>query len=61
MVVRGAPAIAVAASLSLAVEISNLGAFNGTSNDAALFIRNKLDYLVSRLSRCIPRFNAYSC
>ncbi|XP_073152340.1 methylthioribose-1-phosphate isomerase [Henckelia pumila] len=46
MVVRGAPAIAVAASLSLAVEIANLRDFNGASNDAALFISNTLDYLV---------------
>ncbi|KAL0426775.1 UNVERIFIED_CONTAM: Methylthioribose-1-phosphate isomerase [Sesamum latifolium] len=47
MVVRGAPAIAIAASLSLAVEISNLGEFSGTPNDAASFVSNKLDYLVS--------------
>ncbi|XP_075506468.1 methylthioribose-1-phosphate isomerase isoform X1 [Primulina tabacum] len=47
MVVRGAPAIAITASLSLAVEISNLRTFNGTPSDAALFISNKLDYLVS--------------
>ncbi|KAL0337215.1 UNVERIFIED_CONTAM: Methylthioribose-1-phosphate isomerase [Sesamum calycinum] len=47
MVVRGAPAIAIAASLSLAVEISNLGVFSGTPNDAASFVTNKLDYLVS--------------
>lgn len=48
MVVRGAPAIAIAAALSLAVEASNLGAFNGTSDDAASFLSNKLEYLVSR-------------
>ncbi|KAL0345011.1 UNVERIFIED_CONTAM: Methylthioribose-1-phosphate isomerase [Sesamum radiatum] len=47
MVVRGAPAIAIAASLSLAVEISNLGVFSGTPDDAASFVSNKLDYLVS--------------
>ncbi|KAL6585712.1 G1/S-specific B-type cyclin Cig2 [Orobanche minor] len=47
MVVRGAPAIAIAAALSLAVEVSKLGAFNGTANDAASFLNNKLDYLVS--------------
>lgn len=47
MVVRGAPAIAIAAALSLAVEVSNLGAFSGTPNDAASFLNNKLDHLVS--------------
>ncbi|KAL2553769.1 Methylthioribose-1-phosphate isomerase [Forsythia ovata] len=47
MVVRGAPAIAIAAALSLAVEASNLETFNGTSDDAASFLSNKLEYLVS--------------
>ncbi|XP_060208238.1 methylthioribose-1-phosphate isomerase-like isoform X4 [Lycium barbarum] len=47
MVVRGAPAIAIAAALSLAAEVSNLASFNGTSDDAATFLRKKLDYLVS--------------
>ncbi|XP_059301712.1 methylthioribose-1-phosphate isomerase-like isoform X3 [Lycium ferocissimum] len=47
MVVRGAPAIAIAAALSLVVEVSNLASFNGTSDDAATFLRKKLDYLVS--------------
>ncbi|KAL6553806.1 G1/S-specific B-type cyclin Cig2 [Orobanche minor] len=47
VVVRGAPAIAIAAALSLAVEVSKLGAFNGSANDAASFLNNKLDYLVS--------------
>ncbi|KAJ8534730.1 hypothetical protein K7X08_016458 [Anisodus acutangulus] len=47
MVVRGAPAIAIAAALSLAVEVSNLASFNGTSDDAATFLRKKLKYLVS--------------
>lgn len=47
MVVRGAPAIAIAAALSLAVEVSNLEAFSGTANDAASFLSSKLDYLVS--------------
>ncbi|XP_042413846.1 methylthioribose-1-phosphate isomerase-like [Zingiber officinale] len=46
MVVRGAPAIAIAAALSLAVEIFNL-AFSGTPEDAASFIFKKLEYLVS--------------
>lgn len=45
---RGAPAIAITAALSLAVEVSNLGAFSGTPDDAASFLTNKLDYLVSR-------------
>lgn len=49
MVVRGAPAIAIAAALALAAEVYNSNAFNGTSNDAASFIAEKLDYLVSRL------------
>lgn len=48
MVVRGAPAIAIAAALSLAVEISNLEAFNGSPSDAASFLQEKLEYLVSR-------------
>ena len=47
--VRGAPAIAVAGALSLAVEIFNLGTFDGTSEDSASFVANKLEYLVSRL------------
>lgn len=47
MVVRGAPAIAIAAALSLAVESSNLKAFQGTPEDAASFLAEKLEYLVS--------------
>ncbi|KAH6766547.1 NagB/RpiA/CoA transferase-like superfamily protein [Perilla frutescens var. hirtella] len=47
MVVRGAPAIAIAAALSLAVEVSSIEAFSGTPHDAASFLSNKLDYLVS--------------
>lgn len=47
MVVRGAPAIAIAAALSLAVEVSNLKDFSGTSDDAASFLGKKLEYLVS--------------
>ena len=46
--VRGAPAIAIAAALSLAVEVSNLEDFIGTSDDAASFLNSKLDYLVTR-------------
>lgn len=48
MVVRGAPAIAIAAALSLAVEVFHLNAFSGTAADAASFLGNKLEYLVSR-------------
>lgn len=48
MVVRGAPAIAIAAALSLAVEVSRFDAFSGTTADAASFLIGKLDYLVSR-------------
>ncbi|KAL6974619.1 S-methyl-5-thioribose-1-phosphate isomerase [Sarracenia purpurea var. burkii] len=47
MVVRGAPAIAVAGALSLAVEVFYLENYNGTSEDAASFVANKLEYLVS--------------
>ncbi|TMX02508.1 hypothetical protein EJD97_021271 [Solanum chilense] len=47
MVVRGAPAIAIAAALSLAVEVSNLASFDGTSHDASVFLSKKLDFLVS--------------
>ncbi|KAH0453128.1 hypothetical protein IEQ34_017452 [Dendrobium chrysotoxum] len=46
MVVRGAPAIAISAALSLAVEIFNLD-FSGTSLDASSFLVKKLEYLVS--------------
>lgn len=46
MVVRGAPAIAIAAALSLAVEVSNRD-FNGTSEDASSLLIKKLEYLVS--------------
>ncbi|KAI9075957.1 hypothetical protein K1719_042079 [Acacia pycnantha] len=47
MVVRGAPAIAIAAALSLAVEVFNLEAFDGSPGDADSFLGQKLDYLVS--------------
>ncbi|XP_050371300.1 methylthioribose-1-phosphate isomerase [Argentina anserina] len=47
MVVRGAPAIAIAAALSLAVEVFNLEDFNGTPDEASSFIVMKLEYLVS--------------
>ncbi|CAA0358808.1 Methylthioribose-1-phosphate isomerase [Arabidopsis thaliana] len=47
MVVRGAPAIAIAAALSLAVEVFNFHGFDGSASDAVAFLENKLDYLVS--------------
>lgn len=47
MVVRGAPAIAIGAALSLAVEVFNLD-FSGTPEDAASFLIKKLEHLVSR-------------
>lgn len=47
MVVRGAPAIAIAGALSLAVEVFNLDAFSGSPADAASFLQKKLEYLVS--------------
>lgn len=47
MVVRGAPAIAIAAALSLAVEIHNLE-FKGAPSEAADLIVKKLEFLVSR-------------
>lgn len=46
--VRGAPAIAIAAALSLAVEVSNLDPFDGSVSDAVSYLIMKLDYLVSR-------------
>jgi methylthioribose-1-phosphate isomerase len=46
MVVRGAPAIAIAAALSLAVELHCLE-FKGTPAEAADFIVKKLEFLVS--------------
>ncbi|KAF6138811.1 hypothetical protein GIB67_025973 [Kingdonia uniflora] len=47
MVVRGAPAIAIAAALCLAVEVYNWNTYYGGSEDAASFLYKKLDYLVS--------------
>ncbi|KAL5572336.1 hypothetical protein UlMin_021933 [Ulmus minor] len=47
MVVRGAPAIAIAAALSLAVEVSNLESFDVSTDDAVSYLVMKLDYLVS--------------
>ncbi|KAG0464692.1 hypothetical protein HPP92_018856 [Vanilla planifolia] len=48
MVVRGAPAIAIAAALSLAVEVFDVDFdFKGTPGDAAAFLVQKLEYLVS--------------
>ena len=41
-------AIAIAAALSLAVEVSNFSGFDGSSAEAVAFLEKKLDYLVSR-------------
>lgn len=57
MVVRGAPAIAIAAALSLAVEVCNLD-FNGTPKDAASYLVGKLDYLVSSRPTAVNLFDA---
>ena len=47
MAVRGAPAIAIAAALSLAVDLSQHQTWE--SGDAAVqHVRNQLDYLVTR-------------
>lgn len=48
MVVRGAPAIAIAAALSLAVEVFTFNGFDGSAANAVAFLEKKLDYLVSR-------------
>lgn len=50
MVVRGAPAIAIAAALSLAVEVFNLD-FNGSATDSVSLLQKKLEYLVTRYFR----------
>ncbi|KAI5074128.1 hypothetical protein GOP47_0010089 [Adiantum capillus-veneris] len=47
MVVRGAPAIAIAAALSLAVEVVNLGTKPTDMHGALQYIHQRLDYLVS--------------
>lgn len=47
MVVRGAPAIAISAALSLAVEVANLGPVDWSVNDAISFLQNRLEFLVS--------------
>lgn len=59
MVVRGAPAIAIAAALSLAVEVANLKDFTGGSKDAASFLESKLEYLVSRFLYISPFYYPY--
>ena len=50
MAVRGAPAIAIAGALALAVELQNNGAGSqfSSAQDAAQWIEEKLDYLVTR-------------
>lgn len=57
MVVRGAPAIAIAAALSLSVEVSNLN-FHGSSEAAASFLVKKLEYLVSSRPTAVNLFDA---
>lgn len=57
MVVRGAPAIAIAAALSLAVEVENVN-FVGSSEEAAAFLIEKLDYLVSSRPTAVNLFDA---
>lgn len=47
MVVRGAPAIAISAALSLAVEVTNLGLVDWSVNDAVSFLQKRLEFLVS--------------
>ncbi|MCO5551210.1 hypothetical protein L7F22_004709 [Adiantum nelumboides] len=47
MVVRGAPAIAIAAALSLAVEVVNLGTKPTDVDEALQYIHHRLDYLLS--------------
>jgi methylthioribose-1-phosphate isomerase len=47
MQVRGAPAIAIVAALSLAVELTNLDHEVASSVDALEYIRRKLNYLKS--------------
>lgn len=47
MVVRGAPAIAISAALSLAVEVANLDLKPSGVNEALQYLHNRLDYLVS--------------
>jgi methylthioribose-1-phosphate isomerase len=47
MVVRGAPAIAISAALSLAVEVANLGSVDWSVNDAISFLQKRLEFLVS--------------
>lgn len=47
MVVRGAPAIAISAALSLAVEVANLGPVDWSVNDAISFLQKRLEFLVS--------------
>ena len=50
MVVRGAPAIAIAAALSLAVEAFNLKPKPESVDDAVQFLYRQLDYLLTRYS-----------
>ncbi|KAF9623897.1 hypothetical protein IFM89_006243 [Coptis chinensis] len=58
MVVHGAPAIAIFAALSLAVEVFNMEPFVGTSENTTSFLFNKLDYLVSSRPTTVNLSNA---
>jgi methylthioribose-1-phosphate isomerase len=62
MTVRGAPAIAVAGVLALAVELHNAGA--GSQFDSAATarddIKKKLDYLVTRCAVALPQCSGAS-
>ena len=54
--VRGAPAIAIAAALALAVELAQKPP-SGSATEAAQVIAERLDYLVSRYP-CFPLVSA---
>jgi methylthioribose-1-phosphate isomerase len=59
MTVRGAPAIAIVAALSLAVELQNMRAENfRDQTDAANFIVNKLNYLEGSRPTAVNLFEA---
>ncbi|KAJ7160696.1 hypothetical protein O6H91_Y546900 [Diphasiastrum complanatum] len=47
MVVRGAPAIAISAALSLAVELVHRDYANESAEDAFVYLQNRLNYLTS--------------
>lgn len=62
MVVRGAPAIAIAAALALAVEVESLKPASGTGLEAVTFLKNRLEYLVSRfVAPALTSFPKFLC